>query len=131
MNVHHVGYAVSSVSKAFEEMKSLGFAAISDVVDDEERNVRILLLANGSYRVELVAPLDPGKSSPVDGVLAKKAPGPYHFCYEVENLAIAIQDLKEKGFSLFQSPSPARALDSEVAFLFHRELGIIELVQAK
>lgn len=129
MKVHHIGYAVNSIEKALAELSALGFESSGEPVDDASRNVRILLLANGPHRVELVAPLDPERTSPVDGILAKRGPGPYHICYEDSDLPGAVDRPKGLGFSLIQAPSYAPALDSDVAFLFHRELGLVELVQ--
>lgn len=129
MRVHHIGYAVHSIEKAFAELSALGFESLGEPVDDASRNVRILMLANGPCRVELVAPLDTERTSPVDGILARRGPGPYHICYEDANLPGAVDRLKGLGFSLIQPPSYAPALDSDVLFLFHRELGVVELVQ--
>lgn len=97
MKIDHIGYAVRSVEEAAESMKALGFDVAGSAFDDEKRNVRILFVCSGPYRVELIAPLDSSRPSPVDGILAKKSPGPYHFCYEVESLKSGIEKVKIRG----------------------------------
>jgi len=129
MNIDHIGYAVRSVDEAAEKMESLGFSVVGSAFDDEKRNVRILFVSNGPYRVELIAPLDPNIPSPVDNILKKGPPGPYHFCYSVDSLKSAVQTLKEQGLVVIESPTWAGALDTDVAFLFDRSLGVIELAE--
>lgn len=130
MNIDHIGYAVRSVDEAAEKMEFLGFSVVGSVFDDEKRNVRILFMNNGAYRVELIAPLDPSKPSPVDNLLKKKgSPGPYHFCYGVDCLKSAVQTLKDQGLVVIEPPTWAGALDTDVAFLFDRSLGVIELAE--
>lgn len=129
MKIDHVGYAVRSVDEAVESMKALGFDVVGSVFDDVKRNVRILFVCNGPYRVELIAPLDLSRPSPVDGILRKKSAGPYHFCYEVECLKRSVEKLQILGGVIIEPPSWAGALESNVAFLFDRTLGVIELVE--
>lgn len=129
MDIDHIGYAVRSVDEAAEKMKFLGFGILGPAFDDEKRNVRILFVSNGPYRVELIAPLDPNIPSPVDNILKKGSPGPYHFCYGVDCLKSAVQTLKEQGLLVIEPPSWAEALDTNVAFLFDRSLGVIELAE--
>jgi methylmalonyl-CoA/ethylmalonyl-CoA epimerase len=132
MKIHHVGYAVHSVSKAAENMKVLGFVSVGSIFDDEKRNVRILFVNKESYFVELIEPMDLNRPSPIDGILAKKMPGPYHFCYEVDCIAESVEKLKmQSGWIVIEPPSFAGALGSKVVFLFEKTLGIIELVERK
>lgn len=66
MDIHHIGYAVKNIEKARDTFKSLGFMEEGTVVFDEYRNVNILFLKNQSYRIELIAPADMKKASPVN-----------------------------------------------------------------
>ena len=120
-----------SLEKAVESMKALGFDVVGSVFDDVKRNVRILFVCNGPYRVELIAPLDLSRPSPVDGILRKKSAGPYHLCYQVECLIKSIDKLQIGGAIIIEPPSWAGALESNVSFLFDRTLGVIELVERR
>lgn len=132
MKLHHIGYAVSSVFEASENMNKLGFNVVpGSLFDDKRRNVQLLFVSNGLCLVELIAPLDHKKNSPVDVFLSKKMPGPYHFCYEVEDIEQAIYNLTKAGYSVIESVSTAEAFESNVAFLFNRSIGIVELLERK
>lgn len=57
--------------------------------------------------------------------------GIYHICYEVDNIKESILDLRTKGFFLIQKEAPAIALGNKnVVFLFHKYMGIIELLES-
>jgi methylmalonyl-CoA/ethylmalonyl-CoA epimerase len=129
MNIHHIGYAVHSVIEAAERLKSLGYDVCSSIFEDEKRNVQILFVENGQYRVELLSPLDTSHPSPIDGILLKKTAGPYHFCYEVKCLNESIEMFKRQGAVIIALPSWAGAIDANVCFLFDKTLGIIELLE--
>ena len=85
-------------------------------------------LAQGSV-VEILAPLN--EQSPIHSHL-KQGGGSYHVCYAVEDLASAIKTATQNfGARLIR---PERADDAfygrKVAFLFHPNHGLFELVEA-
>ena len=83
----------------------------------------------GAPRLELLQPLD--DQSPVARTLATAGVTPYHFCYEVRNIDEAIAALRTKRFLLVSGPVPACAMDNKrVAFMFQKNTGLIELVEA-
>jgi methylmalonyl-CoA/ethylmalonyl-CoA epimerase len=94
-------------------------------------------LDNDSLLVELVSFLDRNKISPIDFLFQSKSafPGngiPYHICYTVDNIIETIDFMKTKKFIVIQSPCRAIALGNKsVAFLFHKDIGIIELYEEK
>ena len=73
----------------------------------------------------------PNRDSDIFPLLKKFNNTPYHLCYEVEDLAQAIEYLKPEGFLLFKAPQRAMAISdsAQVAFLMHTRMGMIELVQ--
>jgi methylmalonyl-CoA/ethylmalonyl-CoA epimerase len=144
MSIHHIGYAVDDIEKAYMVLSMLGYEKCEyscakmgggGVVEDIDRNIKILMLKNRSICVELVSFLDRKKSSPIDFLFKSKStfPGngiPYHICYNVDNITETIDLLKTKRFIIIQSPCKAIALgNSTVAFLFHKDIGIIELYE--
>lgn len=127
MRIHHVGVAVASIDDVLEDYVALGYTVGTRVVDDERR-VEIAFVRNGDYVVELVAPAAAG--SPVDGLLKKVGPSPYHLCYVVDDIAAAVRALRSAGYVRITAPSPAPAIGyASVAFLHHRRVGLIELVE--
>lgn len=129
MKVHHVGYAVKKLEKAAEIFEGLGYTP-GKITEDESRNIKIMFMENDRERVELVAPNS--DSTPVDGVLKSVGPTPYHICYEVPDMAAALNDLKQNGWMVIKEPEPAPAIDgAPVAFLYNRYIGMMELVEIK
>jgi methylmalonyl-CoA/ethylmalonyl-CoA epimerase len=127
MKVHHIGYAVKDIESSLPIFKQLGFTLQSKCVDDH-RNIEIAFINNGSYLIELIAPLSEG--SPVDNILQKNGPTPYHLCYEVPNLEEAIRSLKHNGWFVIKKRESAIAIENKpVVFLHKAEIGIIELVE--
>jgi methylmalonyl-CoA/ethylmalonyl-CoA epimerase len=124
-----VGWAVNSIEDAAKALETLGFKKNSQIIDDAERSVRILLMENqGGESVELVSPL--GCKTPVSNFLSKNGPSPYHCCFATNKNRIAetMRSLKEAGFRELKKSSPAPALgNNEVIFLYSKEIGIVEL----
>lgn len=128
MKIHHIGYAVKSIDKAFEVLKLLGFEEEEEKITDEKRDVKILFIKNGEYQIELIEPL--GENSPIKNILKKNGSIPYHLCYESENILEDIEFLRNKRFLLIDELSESTAIrGKKVCFLYHQEIGIIELVE--
>lgn len=132
MKIHHIAYAVTDIDEARSAFTDLGYreAVGFSRENDEKRKVEILFLANEQGNlIELVAPLS--EDSPISKILKKESGSatPYHICFETDSLDEAIRSLRSKGFFLIEEKAPAPAIhDNDVAFLFKRGCGIIELV---
>jgi methylmalonyl-CoA/ethylmalonyl-CoA epimerase len=128
---HHVGIAVRDIFKAIPVYKALfGYELTSGPFDDPIQNVSVCFLSRGEGDtvLELVAPLGP--NSPIDLTL-KKGGGPYHLCYQVPDIRIAINFLTEQGSFLVSGPVPAVAFEMrEIAWLMTVVDLLVELVQA-
>jgi len=129
MKLHHIGYAVRDISISAAEFERLDYRKCSEVTEDTDRNVRILFMEKDGYVIELVAPLN--GSSHINNILKKTGSGPYHFCYEVGNMDEEIHNMLENGYVLIEKAAEAAAIGNRrVAFLFSRDLGILELLEA-
>lgn len=77
--------------------------------------------------VEILAP---EADSPIARHVQQKG-GPYHFCYAVADMALALDSAQRGGAKLIVTPTADVAFDSrKVAFLFHEAHGVFELVEA-
>lgn len=127
MKIHHIGYAVEDMDKAKKYFVDLGYD-VGVITNDETRKVEIAFAKNGEVVIELIAPQAPG--SPVDNILGKNGPIPYHICYEVSNVDVACKEMKHKGWSVLRKPETAPAINgAKVAFLFNKSVGLIEIVE--
>lgn len=130
MQIDHIGYAVKKLDRAMEGFQRLGFQARGAVTEDYDRNIRICFVEKDGYVIELVAALDAGRESPVDGVLAKNGPAAYHVCYRSPQFEADIERMERDGYRVIVPPREAAAFEGRrVVFLMHLSVGLIEIVE--
>lgn len=128
MRVHHIGYLVKKMDKAIPQFESLGFVSEGDIVYDKIRDIDIMFMVNGEYRIELVSPKS--EKSVTWDLLKKTGASPYHLCYYSSNMEDDLNSLRESGYIPTGEPLPAPAFDNKrVVFLYSRHAGMIELVE--
>ena len=130
MDFHHIGIACKSIKKSIIPYKLIGYSLLNDkIVIDNIQKVKLCILQKKSHPlIELVEPND--AKSPVSRILKVNGATPYHTCYEVDNIQIAIQKLKSNGFRLITPPVPAILFDNRrVCFLYNNDIGTIELLE--
>lgn len=125
----HIGIACRDISKTQQFYIAQGYTA-TPAVEDPIQHVRISFLDKpGAPRLELLEPLD--DESPVLRTLSAVGVSPYHMCYSVKDIDEAIKSLRSQRFILVSGPVPACAMNNRrVAFLFQKNTGLIELVEA-
>ena len=84
----------------------------------------------GGVIIELI---QPDASSQLFPLFERYQNVPYHICYCCENLEDAIRKLRGARWLPFLEPAPAPAIGdtARVAFCFHAQAGMIELVEQK
>lgn len=129
MKFHHIGVAVKEIDKTAAVYVAGGYAQSSTTFDPVQ-NVKICWLTkDGMPTVELLAPVD--ETSPVCKTLEKSGVTLYHSCYIVEDIKQAMDDLRKMKYVVVSNPVEAPAINnSKVCFLFNRNVGLIELVEA-
>ena len=129
MKIDHIGYAVKRIDRAQSAFEMMGFV-FKPVIDDTDRNVKLCFGEKDGYCIELVAPLDKKKASPVDEYLSKTPGTPYHICYESDDLDREIEILGQQGFKVVIEPEPAIAFGGKrVVFMMHIGFGLMEIVE--
>ncbi len=130
MKIHHVGYAVRDIEKSIFEFESIGFEKVGELCDDIHRNVKIQLMKNDNLLIELVSPLN--ENSPVLNIIEKNNNTPYHFCFCTSSISKKIMELRASNYMLIEPAKPAIAFKGRfVAFLYHKHIGLIELLECK
>ena len=130
LRFHHVGIACFSIDESRAFYEQMGYTG-SATIDDPIQDIRICFLNKaGMPRIELLAPID--ENSPVNRILQTQGVTPYHICYEVDDLEQAMMVLrKELKFMKVSKSAPACAIDNRrVAFMFRKDVGLIELVES-
>lgn len=129
MKIDHLGIAVRSISD------SLGFysEALGLKVEGSERiedqGVNVAMLPVGEARIELLEPFS--EDTPVGRFLARRGEGLHHVCYEVDDLAARIDDLRSRGVRLLDGYPRRGAEGRLVAFLHPTSANgvLVELVE--
>lgn len=122
MKLHHIGIAVSSISKYYNNfLKPLfGYDYISETMFVEQQHSRIAFAENGqSVKLELIEAID--ESSPTYNLLEENDGGLYHIGYVSENFEEDIELLKFKRFRLISDKDG-------VAFLMSPTFELYELL---
>lgn len=115
----HVGIVV----KAIKEVTPHEVEIFLDPI----QRVRVAFVKLSGAPVELIEPTS--DNSPVSETL-RKGHKLAHLCFSVPKLESAISSARGNGFSLIAQPVPAVAFAGQpIAWLFHREFGLVELVE--
>lgn len=126
---HHIGVAAKAIDATASVYEQGGYHRSSSIFDPIQ-NVNICWLTKeGMPTVELLAPVN--EKSPVNKTLEKVGVSPYHCCYVVDNLEEAATELRKQKYIMVSKPAEAVAFcGSRVCFLFNKNVGLIELVEA-
>jgi len=126
---HHIGVATGNFKEAISTYEKLGYGLLNNQIhEDPIQQVRIALMKKEKHPlIELITPL--GDKSPVNKVISKNGATPYHTCYEVDNIELAVEELRQLSFIQISDLSPAVAFGGrQISFLFNKSVGIIELL---
>jgi methylmalonyl-CoA/ethylmalonyl-CoA epimerase len=129
MNVHHVAYLTKNIERKADELCRLwGAKRLGEPVVDPGQGARILFLDLGGTRLELIEPW--GDDSPV-ATRAKKSPGLYHLCFEVDDLEATLAGLEAaEEATVIKPPQPAPAIGNRrVAFVVTTGNDLVEFLE--
>lgn len=129
MKFHHIGVAVKDISATAAVYVTGGYKQ-SDTIFDPIQNVNICWLTKENMPVvELLEPVD--ETSPVNKILEKNGVTPYHTCYIVDEIELAMKELRKFKYIVVSKPAEAVAIHGcKVCFLFNKNVGLIELVES-
>jgi len=125
---HHIGIATDSIIKTSKYYYEAGYE-VGEIIYDPIQHVKVCFINRANTpRIELVEPID--EESPVKNIISKNGVGPYHFCYELDDINEGINNLKLKQFIPLSKPVPAVAFNNRIiCFLYNRNIGLVELLQ--
>ena len=119
--INHIGIAVKNLENAiplYRDQLGMEFEGTEEVV---EQKVRVAFLKIGESRIELLEPTSP--DSAVAKFLEKNGEGVHHMAYEVEDINLALAELKEKGVRLIDEQPRHGAHGSLIAFVHPKATG--------
>ena len=129
--LHHLGFAVGSISKVAEQFAT-STAGYWDgkVIYDPVQRVRVSFFQPRDTRNPVFKLVEPAcDSSPVSNFL-KRGPGLHHICYEIDDLESALRDARSTRFAIVAAPRPAVAFGGRrIAWVCSRSRLLMELLE--
>jgi len=129
MKIDHVGIATRDIDEAARFWReALGIPA-GETEEVTEQKVRVAMLPIGESRVELLEATS--MDSPISKFLEKRGPGIHHIAVQVDDIRVALADLKKNGARLIDEEPREGAAGCLVAFVHPSSSGgvLIELMQ--
>ncbi len=129
MKIDHLGIAVRSIGDALAFYRDALGLELEGTETVEDQGVNVALLPVGESRIELLEPVS--ADSPVGRFIAKRGEGLHHICYEVEDLASKLEQLRLRGVRVLEGYPRPGAEGKLVAFLHPASAGgvLVELVE--
>lgn len=128
--LEHVGIAVADLDEAIRMYRTVLGMEPDEVVDVPERGMRIAFFTLGGVQLELLG--STREDSNIAGFLKKRGPGMHHLAFLVDDVAAALERLKEEGVPLVDEIPKRGGRGNRIAFLHPRALGgvLVELCEA-
>ncbi len=125
---HHIGVACQDIEKTASMYVEAGYSR-TDTIIDPLQNVNVCVLTKeGMPRIELLSPVD--GNSPICKLLQKSSGAtPYHICYVIPDMEQALVELRKLRFIPTSKPKMSNVFGAPVCFLFHKDIGLIEIIQ--
>jgi methylmalonyl-CoA/ethylmalonyl-CoA epimerase len=129
--LHHLGFAVPSISETAEEF-ALTMSANWDgeIIHDPLQRVRVAFFSPIDTRNPVFELVEPdSEASPVTNFLKKRV-GLHHVCYEVDDLELPLHAAQSLGLVRVSDPKPAVAFGGrKIAWVCSRRFLLIELLE--
>jgi methylmalonyl-CoA/ethylmalonyl-CoA epimerase len=128
--LEHVGIAVADLDQALEVYQETLGLAPDEILEVPERGMRIAFFTLGDVQLELLAGTREGND--IGNFLEKRGPGLHHLAFLVDDVAAALDRLKEKDIRLIDETPKRGGRGNRIAFLHPKSTGgvLIELCEA-
>jgi len=129
MKIDHLGIAVRSLADSLNFYRDALGLELSGTEEVQDQGVRVALLPAGESRIELLEPFS--EDSPVGRFIARRGEGLHHICYEVDDLASKLDDLRSRGIRLLEG-YPRRGAEGKLVAFLHPASAygvLVELVE--
>ncbi|MBN7805434.1 methylmalonyl-CoA epimerase [Agrobacterium rosae] len=116
--INHVALAVPNLAAAVATYRDTLGAAVSQPQKLPEHGVTVVFIELPNTKVELLEPL--GDGSPIAAFLEKNpSGGMHHICYEVDDIILARDHLKQQGARVLGNGEPKTGAHGKPVIFLH------------
>ena len=116
--LNHVAIAVPDIAAAARQYRDVLGASVSPIEDQPDHGVQTVFIALPNTKIELLGLL--GDGSPIAGFLEKNPSGGiHHVCYEVDDIIVARDRLKEQGARVLGDGNPKIGAHGKPVLFLH------------
>lgn len=128
-HINHVAIAVRDIEDSLGFYRATFGVGTDEIVDIPDQGVRAALVRIGGSQLELIQPTN--DRGGVARFIDRRGEGLHHVCFEMEDLAVRLGQLRDAGVELVDE-TPREGLSGDIAFIHPRSTGgvLIELVNA-
>jgi methylmalonyl-CoA epimerase len=129
LGIEHIGIAVDSIDRDAPFWKHILNIPHRGTEVVEEQGVMTDIYDTGRGKVELLEAM--GEDSPIGKFLENRGAGIHHVCFEVDNITIAIKELKEFNIQVLSNEPTIGAEGYKVVFIHPKSTGgvLVELAE--
>ncbi len=129
MKIDHIGIATRGIEDAITFYCDTLGLDVTETEEVAEQKVRVVMLPIGESRIELLEATS--EDSPISRFIEKRGPGIHHIAVRVDDIRVALANLREKGARLIDEEPRTGAGGCLVAFVHPSSTGgvLLELVQ--
>jgi methylmalonyl-CoA/ethylmalonyl-CoA epimerase len=129
--IEHLGLAVENLDETIKLYEKLLDTPCYKIEEVASEHVRTAFFKVGESKIELLEATN--KESAIAKYIANKGPGIHHIAFDVENIDLEINRLKNEGFELIHQTPKDGADNKQIAFLHPKSTAkiLIELCMEK
>ncbi len=129
LGIEHLGIAVDSIDKTapfWKHVLKLSHRSTENVID---QGVKTDIYDTGKGKVELLESL--GSDTTIAKFLNNNGPGIHHVCFEVNDITLAIKELKDNNINVLSDEPTIGAEGYKVVFIHPKSTGgvLVELAE--
>ncbi|MCX6063274.1 MAG: methylmalonyl-CoA epimerase [Caldiserica bacterium] len=130
-NVDHIGIAVSNLQESLSFWETSLGIELHGLEEVTEQHVRTAFLPIGGTEIELLEPTSP--DSTIAKFIEKRGEGLHHIAIRVDDIEVALVELKAKGVQLIDETPRGGAGGTRIAFVHPKSTHgvLLELCERK
>jgi methylmalonyl-CoA/ethylmalonyl-CoA epimerase len=127
--ISHIAIVVPDLEEAMDFWVDTLVLPLQHVEHVPDQGVDVAFLPSGDSEIELLEPVDP--QSGVARYMSKRGPGIHHICFEVENINLVLERMRQAGVPLINEKPTIGTGGKKIAFIHPKGTGgvLVELYE--